>query len=147
MSKNIGRRASAQDNFTGPNAPTNLSATNVGSGRAFNDGRIDLSWTAPVGENTPTGYKIIRGANELATVAHPTTTYSNTGLSSDASYSYTVVAYDSYGSSPASNSASATATTVPATALASRRPSLGNTWNSLFSRMRLRVSSFCDSRG
>ena len=113
--KNIGVNSSAQDNFVGPNAPTGLTATNVGSSRAYNDGRIDLSWTGSVGANTPTGYKVIRGGVEIATVAHPTTTYSNTGLSSATEYSYTVKAYDSYATSIDSNAASATATTVPAT--------------------------------
>ena len=113
MSKNIGNKAAAQDNFIGPNAPTGLTATNVGANRAFNDGRIDLAWVAPTGANTPTSYKIMRGGAEIATVSHPTVTYSNTGLTSATLYSYTVRAADAYGTSADSNAATATATTVP----------------------------------
>ena len=115
MSKNIGRNSSAQDNFIGPNPVTSLTATNVPTDRPFNDGRIDLSWTNPTTGNTPGGYKVFRGGTEIATVAHPSNTYSNTGLASNTLYSYTVTAYDAYGSSTTSNTASATATTVPAT--------------------------------
>ena len=79
MSKNIGRRASAQDNFIGPNPPTGLTATNVGANRPFNDGRIDLAWVAPAAGNAPTSYKVFRGGTEIATVNAPTVTYSNTG--------------------------------------------------------------------
>ena len=113
MSKNIGREASAQDNFIGPIAPTGLTATNVGSGRSFNDGRIDLAWVAPTGGNAATSYKIIRGGTEIATVSAPTVTYSNTGLAGGTAYSYTVRAVDSFATSPDSNTASATATTIP----------------------------------
>ena len=75
-----GTKSSAQDNFIGPNPATNLTATDIGSGRAYNDGRIDLSWTNPTTGNTPVGYKILRGGSQIATVSHPTNTYSNTGL-------------------------------------------------------------------
>lgn len=125
--KNIGRRSSAQDNFIGPQPVTNLTATNVGSGRAFNNGRIDLSWTNPTSGNTPTGYRIFRGGSEIATVNHPTNTYSNTGLNSATSYSYTVRAYDDYASSTDSNTATATATTVPATPSAPSASTVANT--------------------
>ena len=113
--KNIGVNSSAQDNFTGPNAPVSLTATDTPSGRSYNDGRIDLSWSASTGANTPTGYYVRYNGSTIATVAHPTTSYSVTGLSSGTSYSYTVKAYDTYDTSVDSPSASATATTVPAT--------------------------------
>jgi hypothetical protein len=118
MSKNIGRRASAQDNFIGPNAPTGLTATNhlngVNNQRPFNNGMINLAWTAPAAGNTPTQYKVFRNGTEIATVNAPTVTYSDTGLAGGTSYSYTVKAVDSFNTSADSNSASATATTVPA---------------------------------
>ena len=114
-SKNIGRKSSAQDNFIGPNPVTNLTATNVPSGRAFNDGRIDLSWTNPTTGNTPTVYRIFRDGSAVTTVNHPTNTYSDTGRVGGTSYSYYVRAEDSYANATNSNTASATATTVPAT--------------------------------
>ena len=115
INKRSGTGSSAQDNFIGPNSVTSLTATDVGSGRSYNDGRIDLSWTNPTVGNTPTGYKIIRGGTEIATVSHPNNTYSNTGLSSNTSYSYVVRAYDDYATAADSNTATATATTIPAT--------------------------------
>jgi hypothetical protein len=118
MSKNIGRRASAQDNFIGPNVPTGLTAADhlngVNNQRNFNDGMINLSWTAPAAGNAPTQYKIFRSGVEVGTVNAPTTTFSNTGLVGGTSYSYTVKAVDLYGTSADSNTASAIATTKPA---------------------------------
>jgi len=35
-----GTKSSAQDNFIGPNNVSGVSSTNVGSGRAYNDGRL-----------------------------------------------------------------------------------------------------------
>jgi len=113
-SKNIGRRSSAQDNFIGPNCVTNVTAVNNGSGRGFNSGRIDVSWTNPTTGNTPTSYKIFRNGTEIATVSHPTNTYSDTGLLSATAYSYSVNALDAYGTCVGSAGSSVTATTVPA---------------------------------
>lgn len=126
INKRSGTGSSAQDNFIGPNPVTNLSATDVGSGRAYNDGRIDLSWTNPTTGNTPVGYKILRGGSQITTVSHPTNTYSNTGLASATSYSYTVVAYDNYQDASPSNTATATATTVPATPSAPSASTVSN---------------------
>jgi len=113
--KKVGRRASAQDNFIGPNPVTNLTATNVPTNRAFGDGRIDLSWTNPTTGNTPTVYRIFRDGSALTTVNHPTNTYSDTGRTGGTSYSYYVRAEDSFNNATNSNTASATATTVPNT--------------------------------
>jgi hypothetical protein len=110
-----GTKSSAQDNFIGPNNVSGVSATNVGSGRAFNDGRIDVSWTNPSVGNTPTGYKVYDGATLKATISHPTSTAQITGLTSSTSYTFTVKAYDSYGEASGVNASAVTATTVPAT--------------------------------
>ena len=114
-SRKKGVKSSAQDNFIGPNDVTGVSASNVGSGRAYNDGRIDVSWTNPSTGNTPDGYKVYDGATLKAIIAHPTSTASITGLSSNTSYTFTVKAYDSYGEAAGVNANAATATTVPAT--------------------------------
>ena len=110
-----GTKSSAQDNFIGPNNVSGVNATNVGSGRAFNDGRIDVSWTNPSAGNTPTGYKVYDGATLKATISHPTSTAQITGLTSGTSYTFTVKAYDSYGEASGENASAVTATTVPAT--------------------------------
>ena len=110
-----GTKSSAQDNFIGPNNVSGVNATNVGSGRAFNDGRIDVSWTNPSAGNTPTGYKVYDGATLKATISHPTSTAQITGLASGTSYTFTVKAYDSYVEASGENASAVTATTVPAT--------------------------------
>jgi hypothetical protein len=127
MSKSIGRRSSAQDNFIGPNPVTNLTATDVGSNRAFNDGRVDLSWTNPTSGNTPVGYKIIRDGNQIATVNHPSNTFSYGGLPSGANYSYVVRAFDDFNDSANSNTATVTVTTVPQTPAAPSASAAGGT--------------------
>jgi hypothetical protein len=115
MSKNIGRKASAQDNFTGPNPVTNVTASDVGTSRAFNDGAITVSWTAPVGGNTPTGYKVYEGATVRATVPFGTNTATITGIASDSARTYLVSSYDVYLDNNSNGVASptVTATTVP----------------------------------
>jgi hypothetical protein len=112
-----GIRSSAQDNFIAPDAPTGVSATDVGTSRAFNNGAATITFTAPTTGNTvgitsytatssPGGYTA-SGASSPLTV---------TGLQSNTSYTFTVTATNAYGTSSASSaSASITATTVPDT--------------------------------
>ncbi len=104
-----------------PNQLTVLTATDVGSGRAYNNGRIDLSWTAPSSNGAPiTGYFIERSTNSgstwstlVANTASSSVSYSDTGLSSATRYDYRVSAINAVGTGNASSSANATATTVP----------------------------------
>jgi len=86
-----------------PNAPTNLTAT------AASSSQINLAWTASAGSGVT--YTVLRnGASVTSNVTG--TSYSDTGLTASTTYSYTVEAVDSDGTSPASNTA--TATTPPA---------------------------------
>ena len=100
-------------NFTAsaPSAPTGLAATAVSSSQ------INLSWTAPSnnGGSTITGYKIERSTDGgstwstvLANTGNSATTYSDSGLSPNTAYTYRVSAINSAGTSPPSNTASAT---------------------------------------
>lgn len=98
-----------------PNAPTIGTATNVGSGRAFNNGRADVTFTAPTFNgglpildytvtSSPGGFTAT-GASSPLTV---------TGLQSSTSYTFTVRARNAVGTGPASAASnSITATTVP----------------------------------
>jgi hypothetical protein len=84
-----------------PAAPTNLVAT------APSNNRITLNWTASAGSPAATSYKIYRiqsptacpvnGYSYLATVAAPTTTYNDDGVSGGSTYSYRIVAVESSG--------------------------------------------------
>ena len=91
-----------------PTAPTNLSATAVGTSQ------INLTWTASTDPIGVTGYIVQRcqgaGCTVFTQVATPTsTTYSDTGLSPSTSYSYQVQATDATGDLSAfSNIATAT---------------------------------------
>jgi hypothetical protein len=84
-----------------PTVPADLSAT------AASSSQINVSWKASTDNVGVAGYRIYRNGGLIATT--PSTSYSNTGLSSSTSYSYTIAAYDAAGNvSPMSASASAT---------------------------------------
>lgn len=87
---------------TPPTVPTNFKAT------GFSVSEIDLSWTAATDNVAVTGYKIYRNGSYLTSVTSGTT-YANTGLSQNQTYSYTVSAYDAAGNESA-QTASSTAT-------------------------------------
>ncbi len=81
---------------------------------AINGSRIDLTWSAATDNVAVTGYLLERcsgsGCNSFAQIATPTgTTFSDTGLTAGASYSYRVRATDATGNlGPYSGVASAT---------------------------------------
>lgn len=86
--------------------PANLTAT------AISSSQINLTWSAVTGAS---GYVIRRSDLAQPLVAsHPTNSYSNTGLSADTLYSYTVAAIVNGSAGTASSPASArTATPAP----------------------------------
>jgi len=95
---------------TAPSAPTGLTATTASSSQ------INLSWTAPSnnGGSAVTGYKIDRsnnGGSTWSTIVSNTgsigTTYSSTGLTANATYTFRVSAINVVGTSSPSNIASA----------------------------------------
>ena len=86
-----------------PTAPTDLTAA------AASRSQINLTWTDTSGNES--GFRIERSTNgtnfqQLVTVGANVTSFANTGLSRDRTYSYRVRAYNSVGSSPYSNVAS-----------------------------------------
>src|SRR6185437_2417550 len=91
-----------------PKTPTNLTAT------AVSGSQINISWTASSDNVGVTGYLIERCAgvgcsNFARTVTVSATTYSDTGLVPNTSYTYQVKATDAAGNfSPYSNTATAT---------------------------------------
>ena len=106
---------------TPPTVPQGLAAT------AQSTTEIGLSWTASTDAGTGVaGYRVYRDANTTAIATVTTTTYTDTGLVADTTYTYTVRAFD--GATPpnesaASSPASATTlavTTPPVTGLDSR---------------------------
>jgi outer membrane protein assembly factor BamB/chitodextrinase len=104
---------------TAPTIPTGLTASAVSSSQ------INLSWTASTDAVGVTGYKIYRGATQIATSAG--TSYSDPGLTASTAYSYKVAAYDAAGNNSAQSSA-ANATTLPAAGGDSDGDGLPDSW-------------------
>lgn len=90
-----------------PGVPTGLTATAV----AYS--QINLSWSAvsDAGGSGLAGYKIYRGGTQIATTA--STSYSDTTVFGEQTYTYTVAAYDN-AQNVSAQSGSASATTPPA---------------------------------
>jgi chitodextrinase len=89
-----------------PSAPSGLAAT------ATSSSSVSLSWTASTDNVGVVGYNIFRNGTKVGTST--TTPYSDNGLASNTTYTYTVTAFDAAGNaSPASNSVTVT---TPATA-------------------------------
>jgi hypothetical protein len=78
------------------------------SASAVSTTQIDLTWNASTDDVGVTGYKIYRDSVQVGTSA--TTNYSDTGLTQNTLYSYTVSAYDA-GNNTSSQSSPSTATT------------------------------------
>jgi hypothetical protein len=98
-----------------PDAPTIGTATNVGTGRAYNNGRADVTFTAPVytGGTPITGYTVTSSPGGF-TGTGASSPVSVTGLQSGVAYTFTVTASNAVGTSaPSAASNSITATTVP----------------------------------
>ena len=112
ISKKRGIKSSAQDNFLEPNAVTNLTASDVGTNRPYNNGAASLSWTLPAASPPATLYTIT-STPTTTTQTTTSTSHTFTGLTSNTSYTFTVVASNNAGSSAAVTSSSITATTVP----------------------------------
>lgn len=85
-----------------PTVPGNLMTT------AVQPTRVDLSWTASTDNVGVTAYRILRNGTQVATSAG--TSYSDTGLTINTSYTYTVTAVDAAGNA-SSPSASVTVRT------------------------------------
>ncbi len=76
-----------------PGTPAGLSAS------ANGPATINLSWSAAIDNVGVTGYRIFRDETEIATAT--TTSYSDSGLDPETTYSYSVTAYDAAGNESA----------------------------------------------
>ena len=88
-----------------PTVPTNLTATAVSSSQ------VNLLWSTSTDNFAVTGYKVYRAGIQIAMAT--LAAYSDTGLTANTSYSYTVSAFDAAGNISA-QSTSANATTQSA---------------------------------
>lgn len=95
--------SAAPRDLTPPAVPTGLTATR-------GDGQVALRWTAST-ETDLASYRVLRDGAVVATVAAPATSYTDTGLTNDTSYRYSLAAHDAAGNgSAASAEVSATPT-------------------------------------
>lgn len=91
--------ASTQADTTPPTVPTGL------TGAAQNWSTVNLSWSASSDGAGPglAGYKVYRNGTQIGTTSG--TSYTDSGLTANTAYSYTVSAYDTVGSTSAQSSA------------------------------------------
>jgi hypothetical protein len=127
MSKKAGRHSQGANDFLAPYAPTIGTATNVGTGRAYNNGAATVTFT-PDERNAATSYTVTASTGQTGTGSSSPITV--TGIASTATPTFTVTATNSYGTSTASAASNQiTVTTVPdapsAPTVSSPTPSAG----------------------
>jgi hypothetical protein len=113
--KRLGKRSQAANDFLEPKQPTITSATDVGTGRPYNNGAATVSFSLPGNSPAATSYTVTSspGGFTATGASSPLTVQ---GLLSGTAYTFTVRASNASGTSVASAaSASVTATTVPNT--------------------------------
>lgn len=105
--------ASASGAKSSPVAPTIGTATDVGTGRAYNNGAATVTFTAPTSKLPITSYTVTSSPGGF-TGTGASSPITVTGLQSATAYTFTVTATSAVGTSSASSASnSITATTVP----------------------------------
>ena len=119
--KKTGRKSQASNDFLEPRAPESVSATNVPSSRAYNNGRADVTFSLPANSPAATSYTVTSSPGSF-TGTGASSPISVTGLQSDTAYTFTVVATNAVGNSPASSASSSRS--PPQSSSASRSSSI-----------------------
>lgn len=110
-SKRAGAKSVAQNDFLGPHVPTGVSATDVGTSRAFNNGAATVSFTPAATGPAATSFMVVASTGPTATGSSSPITV--TGLSVGTT-TFVVKAINSEGESVYSSASSAISiTTVP----------------------------------
>jgi len=112
--KRIGKKSQASNDFLEPLAPTGVTGTNVGTGRAFNNGAVSVAFSLPALSPNATSFTVTASTGQTGTGASSPIIV--TGIASTATPTFTVTATNAAGTSAASSASGAvTVTTVPAT--------------------------------
>ena len=113
--KRFGKRSQAANDFLEPKQPSITSATDVGTGRAYNNGAVIVAFSLPADSPVATSYVVTSSPGSF-TATGASSPLTVAGLLSDTAYTFTVQASNAAGNSIVSAaSASVTATTVPNT--------------------------------
>jgi hypothetical protein len=115
VNKNIGGRSQAANDFLAPYAPTIGTATDVGTGRAFNNGAAIVTFTA-TGPNAANSFTVYAVEDATKTISGASSPLTVTGLNSETNYTFKVYGTNTAGGRGSDSAASnqITATTVPA---------------------------------
>jgi len=113
VNKKVGKLSQGANDFLKPYAPTIGTATDVGTGRAYNDGAATVTFTA-AGPNAATSYTVTAVEDPSKTASGASSPITVTGLASGTNYTFKVTGTNSYGTGDASSASNQiTATTVP----------------------------------
>jgi hypothetical protein len=85
---------------------------------------VKITWSASTDNVGITGYKVYRNGSQVGTST--TSNYTDTGLSPNSAYSYSVSAYDAAGNNSAQSSPPVTVTTMTAVDIASAKQLAGS---------------------
>ena len=116
VGKNLGGNAQSSNDFLLPHAPT-VTAANVGTGREYNNGAIEVSFTLPADSPAATSYTAsaycsVHDTTHTATGSSSPLTI--TGFGSEVVTTVDVYGSNEWGDGAVGTSASVTVTTVPA---------------------------------
>ena len=114
MAKKVGKHSAAANDFLEPKPVVITSSTDVGTGRAVNNGAIDIVWSLPAGSPEATLYTITPSPSVAGSPWTTTaTSYRAQGLASATSYTFSIVASNAAGAAAATSTSAVTATTIP----------------------------------
>lgn len=100
--------------FLQPNAVQGVTAADVGTSRAYNNAAASLSFTPAITGAPATSFKVYNASNNQLLATGSSSPITVTGLLSNTSYQFYVVASNAVGDSqPSSNSSAVTVTSVP----------------------------------
>lgn len=125
VNKKIGKHSQAANDFLQPQTPTNVVATDIGTGRAYNDGAASVAFVLPANSPAATGYTVLSSRGQTATGTSSPIIIG--GLGSDLDHTFQVKATNAVGDSAYSaDSNSVRITTVPATPAAPTAVTVAN---------------------